>query len=559
MQRSKRMQSKQRQLNNTGIYLRLSKDDERAGESLSIDNQRLILQKYVAERGWNLVDEYVDDGFSGTDFERPQVKRLLDDAKTGRINTIVVKDLSRFGRNYIMVGQYLDYIFPAYGIRFIAINDNVDTADRNSTGMDMMPIMNVFNEWHSANTSKKIRAVLEASQKAGKYTSGCYPYGYLVGDDENRTAIIDEPAAEVVRRIYDMRIQGLSPYRIARVLSDEGIPNPTLYRTKKDGSKINRRAPNWWSHKTVREMLADPTYKGCTVQHRRSTISYKNHNTYWLPQDEWIVKQNAHEPIVSEEVWEKAQEVARSVSRSKRTSSGVTHPLSGFIYCADCGHKMKIVHSKKKQPDGKEYDCECYICRTYANLGKNYCTTHAIQRKDIEEIVLANIRAKCDFVLKDEEAAREEFLKSKSKRSATARNCDTKQLNAKRKRMEELDVLIRTAFEEKVLKKMPENLCNSLCESYQKEQQKLQTEITALEMKLQDESKDEADVEEYIRRIKLYGNCPELTREMCLQLIEFITIDAKTEHNNRWHPPAPRNIHIYYKLIDKEHAKPREN
>ena len=153
----------------------------------------------------------------------------------------------------------------------------------------------------------------------------------------------------------------------------------------------------------------------------------------------------------------------------------------------------------------------------------------------------------------------EEFLKSKSNRSATARNCDIKQLNAKRKRMEELDVLIRTAFEEKVLKKMPENLCNSLCESYQKEQQTLQTEIAALEKKLQDESKNEADVEEYIRRIKLYGNFPELTREMCLQLIEFITIDAKTEHNNRWHPPAPRNIHIYYKLIDKEHAKPREN
>ena len=173
--------------------------------------------------------------------------------------------------------------------------------------------------------------------------------------------------------------------------------------------------------------------------------------------------------------------------------------------------------------------------------------------------MLADIRAKCDFVLKDENAARAEFLKGKSKRSTSARAFDLKQLNAKKKRMEELDVLIRTAFEEKVLKKMSENLCNSLCEGYQKEQQTLQTEIAALEMKLQDESKDQADVEEYIRRIKLYGNCPELTREMCLQLIEFITIDAKTEHNNRWHPPAPRNIHIYYKLIDKEHANISEN
>ena len=348
------------------IYIRLSKEDARClDESESVTNQRQIIEDHIA--GFNdgdeyiIVDEYVDDGFSGTDFERPQVKRLLDDAKTGRINTIVVKDLSRFGRNYIMVGQYLDYIFPAYGIRFIAINDNVDTADRNSTGMDMMPIMNVFNEWHSANTSKKIRAVLEASQKAGKYTSGCYPYGYLVGDDENRTAIIDEPAAEIVRRIYDMRIQGLSPYRIARTLSDEGIPNPTLYRTKKDGSKINRQAPNWWSHKTVREMLADPTYKGCTVQHRRSTISYKNHNTYWLPQEEWIVKRNAHEPIVSEEVFRAANFAVDNNAREK----GITksrkytkrYALSGKVFCGECGGKCK----RKKIYGEVWYGCDTHV------------------------------------------------------------------------------------------------------------------------------------------------------------------------------------------------------
>ena len=207
---------------------------------------------------------------------------------------------------------------------------------------------------------------------------------------------------------------------------------------------------------------------------------------------------------------------------------------------------------------GKEYTCECYICRTFANLGKNYCTTHAIQRADLEALVLADIRSKLNFVLEDEAAAREEFLKGKSKRTAAARAVDNKQLKAKRRRIEELDMLIRSAFEDKVLKKMPESLCNSLCEKYQAEQETLKAEIAALERKMQEESKDEADVEEYIRRIKLYGSCPELTREMCLQLIEFITIDAKTERNNRWHSPAPRNIHIYYKLIDKEHAKPND-
>ena len=185
-------------LSRTALYLRLSRDDEKAG-------QRIILRKFAEENGGTIVDEYIDDGWSGTDFERPGVKRLLDDAKDGKIDTIVVKDLSRFGRNYIQVGQYIDYIFPAYGIRFIALADNVDTADRTSAGMDMMPIMNVFNEWHAANTSKKIRAVLEAKWQAGRYTNWAYPYGYKAGTDENRTAVIDEEAAKTVRRIEPSR------------------------------------------------------------------------------------------------------------------------------------------------------------------------------------------------------------------------------------------------------------------------------------------------------------------------------------------------------------------
>ena len=198
--------SKQKQLNKTGLYKRLSKEDEKAGESMSIEHQGILLRQYAEEHGFNVVDEYADDGYSGTNFDRPDVQRLLDDAKSGKIDTIIVKDLSRFGRNYIEVGQYIDYIFPAYGIRFIAINDNVDTADRTSTAMDMMPIMNVFNEWHAANTSKKIRAVLESSQRSGKYTNWNYPYGYRAGDDESRTAVIDEEAAAVIRRIYDLRL-----------------------------------------------------------------------------------------------------------------------------------------------------------------------------------------------------------------------------------------------------------------------------------------------------------------------------------------------------------------
>lgn len=227
---------KSKQETKVGIYARLSKDDERNGESLSIENQKLILEKYVFEQGWNLIDEYIDDGYSGTTFDRPGVQRLLEDAKCGRINTIIVKDLSRFGRNYIQVGQYTDYIFPMYNIRFIALNDNVDTS-KNTTGMDMMPIMNVFNEWHSANTSKKIRAVIEANAKAGKYRTTYAPYGYVKGTDEKKLPVVDEPAASNVRRIFEMRASGISPKHIAQKFNDENIRENSILQIKKEGKE----------------------------------------------------------------------------------------------------------------------------------------------------------------------------------------------------------------------------------------------------------------------------------------------------------------------------------
>ena len=313
--------SKQKQLNRTALYMRLSRDDEKAGESMSIENQRIMLKKYAEENGGTVVDEYIDDGWSGTDFERPAVKRLLDDAKEGKIDTIVVKDLSRFGRNYIQVGQYIDYIFPAYGIRFIALSDNVDTADRTSAGMDMMPIMNVFNEWHAANTSKKIRAVLEANWKQGKYTNWAYPYGYKAGTDEKRTAVIDEEAATIVRRIYDMRLAGSSYRAIARALTDEGIPNPTAYYTRLDGRKSVRRNLGYWTTRTVSEILSNPTYTGRMTQHLTTRFSYKNHKVLHVPESEHVVKENAHEAIVGRDTWDKVQAMRTSVSRGRAVAA----------------------------------------------------------------------------------------------------------------------------------------------------------------------------------------------------------------------------------------------
>ncbi len=242
-----------------GLYYRKSQEDERQGESISIENQRTILRKYAEEHGFEIYDEYIDDGVSGTTFRRPEVQRLLDDAKTGVINTIIVKDLSRFGRNYIEVGQYVDYVFPAFGIRFIAIQDNVDTENRDSGAMEMMPIMNVFNEWHAANTSKKIRTVLKANAREGKYHARKAPYGYTKGDNEKKTPILDEEAAAVVKRIFEMRASGLSPHKIADTLNAEGVLNPSRYCLERYGVVGRRENVGLWSFCGVNSILQNPT------------------------------------------------------------------------------------------------------------------------------------------------------------------------------------------------------------------------------------------------------------------------------------------------------------
>jgi len=525
--------SKQKQLNKTGLYKRLSKEDEKAGESMSIEHQGILLRQYAEEHGFNVVDEYADDGYSGTNFDRPDVQRLLDDAKSGKIDTIIVKDLSRFGRNYIEVGQYIDYIFPAYGIRFIAINDNVDTADRTSTAMDMMPIMNVFNEWHAANTSKKIRAVLESSQRSGKYTNWNYPYGYRAGDDESRTAVIDEEAAAVIRRIYDLRLQGHSARTIARILTDEGIPNPATYYTKLDGGKWNRPCKPYWNPETIRWILSNPTYIGHTIQHKTTRVSYKNHKVVQIPQSDWIINENAHEPIISKEIWDKVQ--ATYEGRCGRSDkSNVVHPLSGLVVCPNCGKKLKFKSAKDVR--------NCFVCRTYVDLGKKYCTSHHITEQLLEALVLDDIHSLLEEVEIDETKVKERFLRERSKHTEQSRYSDEKQLKANKNRLVELDKLIQIAFEERVLGKMPESVCISLCEKYQAEKESVQRTIGEIEKRLAESNKDDEDAEEYIRRLKCYGKGESLTREMCLQLIDYIAVGEKVADN------VEREIDIHYKF-----------
>lgn len=540
-------------VNNVGIYLRLSQEDMRDGDSLSIENQKMMLTKFVNEKGWNLVSEYIDDGYTGTDFERPGVQKLLADAQLGKINTVVVKDLSRFGRNYIEVGRYIDYIFPMNNIRFIAISDNVDTADRSSSALDMMPIINLFNEWHSASTSKKIKAVFETNAKAGKYLGSKVPYGYIRGEDENHLPVVNPETAPIVQRIFQMRVSGMSQRRIADTLNAEGITCPSDYYYNKKGKENIIDCRHLWGRSAVDHILKNRMYLGDLVQLKSTTVSHKNHKTIPKDESEWAIVPDTHEALITKEIWDRCRELDEERTTGKVTKQGDVKPLSALMYCADCGFRMKYSTTSKwrGQTTGNPHKIieKYYKCSTYSMYGKEACSTHYISLRNIESLVLGDIRSMIEMVQIDETDARKKFLARKQRNQSQYNNFSKDKLKAHKSRIAELDNLMQSVYEDKVQGNIPASVCGKLLEKYEAEQKALVSEVSQIETQLLTAKQDEKDVDQFITSLKKYQNAEILTREMCLELIDHITIDeffkGKTE----------RDIHIYYKFIDKGYTK----
>lgn len=521
-----------------GMYVRLSRDDERQGESLSIENQKAILSEYIQAQGWTLYDTYVDDGISGTTFERPGVKRLLEDAKQGVINTILVKDMSRFGRNYIMVGQYLDYVFPLYNIRFIALSDNIDTENKDTAAMDMMPITNVFNEWWAAATSKKLRAVRIQNAKNGKNGMSHAPYGYILGTDDKRTLQINEETAPIVRRIFEMRASGLTPRKIADIFNTEHIPTPNDYRIATTGINGVRNPSHLWHTTVLRTLLSNQAYIGNLVQHKTTTISYKNHKWQRRPEEEWIIIENAHEAIISKELWDKVKEVEKAVGHGKHTKRGYMHPLSGLMFCADCGAKMRLGWNMPKDIPYFNFNCG-----TKSRMGSSACFSHFITVPVLEQIVLNDVKEKAEKITANETEFRRKYLEHTAKLANQNQADVKKELLKGEQRITELDKLIESAFEEKVAGKIPESVCVRLIEKYTAEQTVMSERVTTLKQELEDAEKAVTDVDEFIRRMKKHLHAPKLTRELCLDLFDKLVVTGKETITGE-----PQEVHIYYKV-----------
>jgi len=528
---------------NVGIYTRLSRDDERAGESVSIENQREMLTRYVKEQDWNLVSTYVDDGVSGTSFDRPGLNRMISDATDKKINLILCKDLSRFGRDYIEVGRYTDYVFPAIGCRFIALQDGVDTISHNN---DMLMIFkNVLNDVYARDTSSKIKAVKQSTFKTGKYI-GCYaPFGYLKDPNDHHKLIVDEVAAPIIKRIFDMRYQGYGFRRIASILNEDKVITPRDYYYQREGRPNPHYQNHLWNDMTIRKLLRNEVYVGHMVQNKRGTLSYKNHKQINKPKEEWVKVENTHEPIVSLEVWEQVCRIDKARSYPKRAGTGEISLFGGLLYCLDCGFAMCYQQEQHQRKSGDLVIYKSYKCGNYARSGKAACSSHIIYTNRLSEIVIADIQQKAAIVDCDEQDLLERIGQQKA--IASREQLITLQANirATESRHAELERLIQSLYEDKVKGKIPEDVCARLISQYEVERREKSEQAQSLMKQVDSFQTEQGNMQEWIAAIRQYKNIETLDRDILLKLIDKIEIGEREIIGNQ----KQREIRIHYKFV----------
>ncbi len=527
-----------------GAYLRLSRDDERQGESLSIENQRTIVLDYIKRQGWELIDTYIDDGLTGTNFDRPNFQRMIDDVRIGKINCIVVKDLSRFGRNYIQIGEYTDYLFPSLGCRFIAINDAVDTIEKEN---ELMPFKNLINEWYSRDQSKKVKSARIARAKNGYYMGSFAPYGYVKNTEEKPSLLVDEKVAYVVKRMFEMRASGLGYRAIATALNKDNILPPRAYYYETVGKECPNRHPQYWASEVVRAILCNEVYIGNLVQMRIGTVSYKNRKIINKDESEWVRAVGTHEPIVAKELWEKVQIYNVRRKYAKANKEGKLSLFAGFLECEDCGMPFKFVRDTNTKKDGTKSQNHAYICRKYASAGPIACTSHRIAEKILEELVKEELREIVKQVTMNEKSIIADIKKNQEYTNEQEQKIITKELVKVKNRITELDKLTGNLYEEMILGDIPRDTVKAMIDKYQKEKvdkNKMQIE---LEQKLTHSKKVDDDIQEWVNFIRKCKNIETLDRDILHSLVQKIIIGQKKKVDG----VEKRDITIIYNFLGK--------
>ena len=520
----------------TALYARLSKDDDLVGDSNSIVHQKGILAKYAKEHGFSNCEFYVDDGFSGTNFNRPDFQRLMADAEEGRISTIIVKDMSRFGRDYIMVGYYTEIYFSNLDIRFIAINDNVDSNIQ--TENDLTPFKNVFNEWYARDTSKKIRAVFKAKGNSGKHLTTNPPFGYKKDPNDKEKWIIDDEAAATVRRIFQVYVDGYRISEIGHKLTEEKVETPILYYMNR-GIKTNARSeyPEIWDLMSIKYILSQTAYAGHTVNFQTAVKSYKTKKQIRLPKEDWIIYRNTQEPIIDEKTFETVQQM-RKVKRA-RTKYNEPNMFSGLLYCADCGNHQTI------QRVARNRKMDNFSCATYRKKKKGLCSCHRILVSDLETIVKEDLQKVCEYVFLHEKEFTDEYLSGSKKETEKFQTKTKAELKRLSERQEEIGKIIRKLYEDNVNGRITDERFDFLAKSYENEGNDLKTKIQELKNALASSVQEEEKLSKFLKVVKSYTKIEELTTEILNSFIEKIYIGETEKYDGR----KMQEVEIIYKFI----------
>ena len=520
----------------TALYARLSKDDDLVGDSNSIVHQKEILAKYAKEHGFTNIEFYVDDGFSGTNFNRPDFQRMMADAEEGKISTVIVKDMSRFGRDYIMVGYYTEIYFSNLDIRFIAINDNVDSNIQ--TENDLTPFKNVFNEWYARDTSKKIRAVFKAKGNSGKHLTTNPPFGYKKDPNDKDKWIIDDEAADTVRRIFQMYVDGYRISEIGHKLTEEKVETPILYYMNR-GIKTNARSeyPEIWDLMSIKYILSQTAYAGHTVNFQTAVKSYKTKKQIRLPKEDWIIYRNTQEPIIDEKTFETVQQM-RKVKRA-RTKYNEANIFSGLLYCADCGNHLTI------QRVARNRKMDNFSCATYRKKKKGLCSCHRILVSDLETIVKEDLQKVCEYVFLHEKEFTDEYLSGSKKETAKFQSKTKAELKRLSERQEEIGKIIRKLYEDNVNGRITDERFDFLAKSYEDEGNDLKTKIQELKNALASSVQDEEKLSKFLKVVKSYTKIEELTPEILNSFIEKIYIGETEKYDGR----KMQAVEIIYKFV----------
>ena len=525
----------------TALYPRLSHEDELQGESNSISNQKRILETYAKQNGFSNLRWYTDDGYSGANFQRPGFQAMLADIEAGKVGTVIVKDMSRLGRNYLQVGMYTEMIFPQKGVRFIAINDGVDSAQGEN---DFAPLRNIFNEWLVRDTSKKIKAVKRSKGMSGKPITSKPVYGYLMDEDEN--FIIDEEAAPVVRQIYSLCLAGNGPTKIARMLTEQQIPTPGTLEYRRTGS-TRRYHPGYeckWATNTVVHLLENREYTGCLVNFKTEKVSYKLKHSVENPPEKQAVFENHHEPIIDRETWERVQELRKQRKRPNRYDE--VGLFSGILFCADCS---SVMYQQRYQTDKRKQDC--YICGSYKKRTAD-CTAHFIRTELLTAGVTENLRKITSYAAKHE-ARFMKLLVEQNEDGGRRRNAARKkELETAQKRISELSAIFKRLYEDSVTGRISDERFSELSADYEAEQKELKERAAGLQAELSKSQEAAENAEKFMKVVRRHTSFEELTPTLLREFVEKIVIHESVALDGKRRGKLRRQeIEIYYSFVGK--------